>query len=177
MQDFIHQLSTSLKEDKADSNLQHWANYIIDQDIAVLDIAEIIHHKYPVGMRFSWMLGGLCALSPARVFPAIVYFFKQREKIEIKNFNRSLAKMFYLAGIPSEIEGEALDALFHWLQDAHSDVSTKRFALLTLDNCVCKQPDLKNEFLSTIETVLTKQNTSATFEKLARSILLNYKMP
>ncbi len=175
MQTFINQLSASLKDDKTDLNRQRWAKQIIQENIALRDLVEIIHHPYPVGMRFSWMLGYLCELAPARVFPVIPYFFQQREKITIKNFNRSLAKMFYLAGIPTEIEPQAINALFQWLEDAHSDVSTKRFAMLALYQYAVKQPELIHEVMTSIDVICTKQKLSAPFIRLAKTYMEKLK--
>jgi hypothetical protein len=174
--DLIHQLSRSLKEDNSDDTLKRWAKHIIEHNIAILDLKQLIHEAHPVGMRFSWMLGGICESAPAHIFPAITYFFTQRENIAIKNFNRSLAKMFYLCGIPTEIEGEAVNAVFDWLQDAHSDVSTKRFALLALYTYTEKHPEFSHEFKSTLETTLAKQNLSASFTKLAQHYLEKVKV-
>jgi hypothetical protein len=173
--DLIHQLSRSLKEDNSDDTRKRWAKHIIEHNIAILDLKQLIHEEHPVSMRFSWMLGGICESAPAHIFPAITYFFTQRENIAIKNFNRSLAKMLYLAGIPSEIEAKAIIALFEWLEDAHSDVSTKRFAILALYEYAKKQPQLVYEVTTSIEVICAKQKLSLHFQRLAKTYLEKLK--
>jgi len=165
----ISKISESLKNSGADATCRSWANYIVENDIPATELTELIHAEYPVAMRFSWVLGGICETAPQQVFPAITYFFNQRTEIDIPNFNRSLAKMFALAGIPAEIESEAIDALFKWLSDKKSNVSTKSYAMLALQRVVAKYPEFKNELEVAIEEQL--QHNSESFKKRAKKIL------
>ena len=82
---------------------------------------------------------------------------------------RSLAKFFYLAGIPEEIEGEAVSDLFDWLGDPKMNVSTKTFALLALQEPVKKHPGLKAELKAVVEDQVNR--TSVSFAKKASKLL------
>ncbi|MBI3233677.1 MAG: hypothetical protein HYZ42_06490 [Bacteroidetes bacterium] len=127
------------------------AQYIIETEIPLLDFIDIIYAPHPIGMRFSWMLGGLCEKHQDYIYPAISYLFLNREAIKINQFNRSLAKMFKLVGIPPEIEGEAVNELFIWLQSADSNLSTKTYSLQALHKLTQQHNELKNELKLILE--------------------------
>jgi hypothetical protein len=165
----INEFSDSLLIDNTDVNRKRWARHIIETGIPLADLQSVILSEHPVAMRFSWVLGELGETEPSVVFPCVKYFFAKRRDIRIPHFNRVLAKMFYLAGIPPEIEGEAIDELFKWLLDAGSNVSTKTFSLLALSNVISKYPGLKNEFRLIVEDQLGKNSIS--FKKKAEKIL------
>jgi hypothetical protein len=166
VKDKIH---LSLKTDGSDATLRKWVSYIVERKIPLPDLQDLIHAEKPVAMRFSWLLGGICELQPSVVYPSVTYFFSKRHEIQIVNFNRSLAKMFWLAGVPLEIEGEAIDEMVKWLLDPKTIVSTKAYALSALYELTHKYPELKNEIKLVIEDQLDK-NTIA-FRKRAEKVL------
>ncbi len=169
MKPLLETLSTSLKEDGSDANLKRWIAFIIENKIALTDHIALIYAEYPIALRFSWMLGGMCEIEPEIVAPIVPYLFRQRQDIEIPHFNRSLAKFFYHCGIPDELEGEATDALFKWLGDPASNVSTKRIALLALVKLSKKYPELVSELKLMIEELDGK--CTPAFDKLAGKML------
>lgn len=169
MKALTDQLSASLRSDASDQNMKRWISVIRDKKIPIADLVPLIHAEHPVGMRFSWLLGGLCEKYPAMVAPAIPYLFNHRQDIDIEGFNRSLAKLFYHCGIPSELEGEATDALFRWLSDPASNVSTKRIALLALQKLTTGYPDLIPELKLVIDDLSGKY--SPAFDKLLNKVM------
>jgi hypothetical protein len=169
MTSLIKQLSTSLKEDGSANNINKWAQHIIDNNVALMDLAGLIDFEKPVALRFSWLIGTICELDPKVVYPAITHFYAKRHAIQIPNFNRSLAKMFLLCGIPGEIEGEATDDLFKWLLDARVGISAKHYALLALYDLSIRHPELKHELKIVIENQLKKN--SLPWDKKANKIL------
>jgi hypothetical protein len=169
MTPFIQQLHNSLLQDKSDANLRQWGAQIVQQNLALVDLITLIHAEKKVATRFSWMLGGIVERDPERVRPVIPYLFRQRKEILIHNFERSLAKFFALAGIPEEIEGEAVEALFQWLMDPKVLLSTRTFAMAALDKLCHKHPELKNELKIVLEELI--QHNEGSLEKKARKIL------
>ncbi len=167
--DLTKTIAASLSDNKADLNLKTWAKYIIEHKIPILDLIGLIHAEKPVATRFAWMLGGMCETAPDHVYPSITYFFSKRKEIKVLNFDRSIAKMFHLAGVPPEIEGEAVDFLFKLLLDPRSNVQTKSTALNALHKLADKHLGLKNELKISINEELGKNSVS--FEKRARKIL------
>lgn len=165
----LDELSVSLKENNTDVNRKKWVTYIIDNEIKLTDLLPLIHAERQVAMRFSWLVGELCEQKPKVVSPCIVYFFSNRNKIQIKNFDRSLAKMFWLCGIPKKIDGVVVDELFEWLMDPKITVSTKSYALYALNNFAIAHPEIKNELRLVIEDQLGKNSVS--FEKRAMKVL------
>ncbi len=169
MKSLIEELQVSLLQYDSDVNRKKWAKYIINENIALMDLTDLLNAEKHVANRFIWMVGDICELEPKVVFPAISYFFSQRDKTQITNFNRSLAKMFWLSGIPDEIEGKATTEMFNWLVDPNAIVSTKNYSLLALGNLTSKYEELKKELKFVIEDQLHKN--SIAFEKCAKKVL------
>lgn len=163
------QLRISLKEDGSDANIKKWARHISEQKIAMQELLGLLDDDRYTKLRFLWMTGGLVEIDPELVYPVIPYFFAKRHEIGVPNYNRSLAKLFWLSGIPEEIEAEAIDELFNWILDAGSNTSAKSFAVLALHKLTQQYPDLKNELKLVIEDQLQKNGTS--FEKRAGKVL------
>jgi hypothetical protein len=172
MPDIKQNIIESLQTDSTDANRKKWANHIIENKIDLSDLVELIHTEYPVGIRFSWMLGYLCEIKPEVVYPTISYFFNHRNEINIPNFNRSLAKLFYLSGVPDELEGEVVTALFNWLQDPKSNITTKRNSILALDMISYIHPDLRNELKIVLEEM--QHTSSGSLAPLIAKIIQEY---
>ena len=163
------ELGNSLLQDNSDKNRRNWAEKIVNEKIPILNLVDLLDAEKLIATRFSWMVGDVCELEPKVVFPAIHLFWSKRHEVDITNFNRSLAKMFCLCGIPKEIEGEAVSEMFEWLTDPDAIVSTKNYSLLALGNLSGKYPELGQELRAVIEDQLPKN--SVAFEKCARKVL------
>ena len=168
MEQLIQQICEAFKEPTTDEVHKQWGNRLIEENVNLMDLVTIIYKDKPVSNQFSYMIGGLCETKPEMVAPTITYFFNNRSKINIPHYNRSLAKMFYLVGIPDEIEGAAIDAMFKWLMDPKSNISTKSFSLKCIHKNLAKHPGLKNELITCLED-LDGKNTNS-FNKLVRRI-------
>lgn len=152
----IAEISDSLNKENSEVNRKYWSDYIITSQIKLEDIKAIIHHPHPIGIRFSWMLGNLCALKPELLAPVLPYFYTNTHKIQIPNFNRTLAKMFFYVELPEALEGEIMSDLFEWLADPKVLVTTKHFSLKALYKLSLKYPEIKSELKLTIEEQLYK---------------------
>lgn len=168
--EFKSELRNILKHEGASVVLTAWGNRILNEGVNVQELQDLILEERKIAMHFSWVLGGICISQPSYLKPSLVYFFKKRHEVKFINFDRSLAKFFFHAGIPSEIEGAVIDVLFSWLGMAGISVSTKSYTMQCLVKVVKNYPDLKNELVLIIENQLGK-NTSS-FDKLAKAILL-----
>ncbi len=165
----LDELEYSLLMDDSDTNRKKWAEQIVDKKIPLLELTPLLDAGKRAATRFIWMVGDLCELEPAVVFPAITHFWSKRNTVDITNYNRSLAKMFWLCGIPEKIEGEAVNEMFEWLTDPEAIVSTKNYSLLALGNLTGKYPELEQEIRMVIEDQLNKN--SVAFEKCAQKVL------
>ena len=169
MTNIATQLAASLKSDRSDTNIRSWVHYIIDHKISLDTLYPILDAEKMVSMRFTWLVGGLCEQAPQIVFPSVIYFYSKRHEVLFPNYDRSLAKMFWLAGVPLEIEGEAIDQMFKWLLDAHITVSTKTYSMYSLHDLTKKYPELRNELKVSLEDQLDKN--TANFKRRVLKIL------
>ena len=165
----LEELKSSLKIDRSDPSRKYWARQIVDKDIPLLDLAPLLDAEHPVGMRFTWLIGDIMALEVQRGFPAIPYFFSRRHDITFPGYKRTLAKMMCNAGIPEEIEGEAVDEMFKWIRDPKVKVAVKAYSLDALYNFCVKYPELKEELKLVIEEQM--EHHSFAFKKRAKRIL------
>lgn len=173
MVDLFNQLQVSLKNNNSEQTRQFWVHYLFDNKIELMNLLNLMFEDYPISMRFSWVLGGICELNPKQIIPIIPFLYLKRTEISIINFDRSLAKMFYYCGIPIEIEGDVIDVLFKWLLDSNISVSTKTFCMMALYNQSIKFPELKKELRFAIEDQIEKNSIS--FRKKAIKILILLK--
>lgn len=169
MANILIQLSTSLKADRSDTNIRRWGRYVIDNNIALESLLPILGHEKRVATGFIWMVGGICELAPTVVLPCVSRFYAMRHEVPIVNYDRSLAKMFWLAGVPAEIEGEVIDQLFKWLLGSNITVTTKNYSMFALYKLCGQYPELKNELKITLEDQLDKN--TADFKKRGMKML------
>ena len=146
-----------------------WIEYIIKHKIPLSELIELLYLDHKTAIKFSWIIGSLCELDPTRVYPVVSQIFHNRDRINLPNFHRTIAKIFYLVEIPKEIEGQAVDLMFKWLLNPNIIVSTKNYSLFGLFKLTEKYADLKIELKEVIEDQLDKNSND--FKKRA-SILL-----
>jgi hypothetical protein len=164
------QLRTVFKEDDSDTSLRKWACYLSENKVDLQDLLLLLDEDRFTAMRFLWLMGGLVEIDPERVAPVVPYLFAKRFEVQVPNYDRSIAKFCWLAGIPEELEGEVIDVLFQWILDPKMSTSTKGFAVSALFKQTEKHPELKHELKIVIEDQLTKNGVS--FEKRAGKVLL-----
>ncbi len=130
----------------------------------------LLKEKGKIGMRYSWLVGGLLDMKPDCLNEYVEYFYKHLPEADFPNYDRTVAKFFYLADVPESIKGEAVDILFKWLNDPNISVSTKNYAALALCKLSDEIPDIRNEVI----LVLSEQQfrNKSSFEKLAAKLLI-----
>jgi hypothetical protein len=170
------QLTDKLKEElirflanSSGAERKKWIEYIVNHNILLTDLVDILYRDYKTAMKFSWIVGSLCELDSTKISPIVNQIFTTRHKIKIPNFDRTIAKIFYLVEIPQEIEGDAVNIMFNWLLDPKIIVSTKNYSLFALYDLTKKYPDLKIELREVIEDQLNKNSND--FKKRAIKIL------
>jgi len=170
MESLAEQLTIAFKEDDSDANLRKWAKHISENNVDLNDVLELLHSDRYTTMRFLWLMGGIVEIDPKRVYPLLSYLFSVRDTMTVPNYERSLAKFFWLAGVPPEMEAEVIDELFRWLINGRTITMTKSYAASALQNLTRKYPDLKKELKLVLEDQLDKNGVS--FRKRAAKILL-----
>jgi len=167
-QQLIEDLTISLDCDRSNKNRQIWTNYLIKEKIELIHLTKLLDAQHPVGMRFTWLLGHLLEKAPEQVLPIVSYCFENRNQWNFLGIKRTLTKMFWLAGVPEEIEGLVVDELFKWILDPKIKVAVKIYGIEVLSNMVLKYPDLKEELLIVIDDQWDKN--SVAFRTRAKKI-------
>jgi hypothetical protein len=174
MTPFAHQLGTSLRTIDTEANRREWAEYILRNGIPLDELVELVSAERKTAMRFMWLTGLLCELKPELISPHAAYFFEKRHTVTFPNYDRSVAKILSLAGIPEHLEGEVSTELFNWLLDPSISVSTKSYALTALCRLSDKHPELKNELKLVVEDQCDKNSVS--FQKRAKRFLAEMRI-
>jgi hypothetical protein len=165
----VASIANVLEADASDAARKNFAQQIMDGKFLLQDLHPMLFLEGKAPMRFSWMLGYLAEQQAVLVFPCLAFYFKQRHNFKILNFNRSLAKLFSLAGIPEEIEGEVVSALFDWIQDKQSDVTIKTHSMMAIFKHSEGYPALRQELTLLIEEGWDQHPVS--FKQTGRKIL------
>lgn len=165
----IEEMAQSFHKEKTSGPVTYWSKYVLENKIGLKELLPLLHREHTVGMRFAWMIGTLCEMEPEVVRPVSKYLYENRDKVHFPNFDRTLAKVFYLVGVPPEIEGEAIDSLFRWMESPDIGISIRRFALLALIEVTKTYPELKEELKLILESQL--DNSQPTYRKLALQVL------
>jgi len=147
------------------------AKLIISNNISIKHLIDLLFEKPPISTRFSWLLSDISLQSPERSKEILLECLKKQDKVKIKNFDRSVSKQILICGhnIPKEIEGQVVNLLFEWLLDPNKSVSTKNNCLFALENLFKKYPDLKEEFIATLND--QKELNTKDFNKRAKKAL------
>jgi hypothetical protein len=148
---------------------------IIKQNVPLKTLYPILYLDHPVSTRFSWLLGDIGALDPARSKEIVLEVFKNLEHIRILNFDRTIARQCMLLGddLPKKIEGEIVDRLFYWLNTHGISVATKYYSMIALFHLCKKYPDIKNELQASLEAQAPLNTES--FKKHANRLLVKLK--
>lgn len=168
-QQLLQNLTTSLGKDRSSENRQMWKKYLIKEQVELIHLTKLLDEEHPVGMHFTWLLGGILEENPKQVAPIVSYCFEHRDQWTFPGIKRTVAKMLWLAGVPEEIEGLAVDELFKWILDPKVKVAVKVYGMDALCNMVLKYPDLKEELLIVIDDQWDKN--SVAFRARAKKVL------
>ncbi len=167
-EEFYHHLQKHLlKSTNADREV--WASKIVEEGISLRELADLLHCKKQIAMRFLWLLSDIGSADGDYLLKELPFLFEFRHKVENLDIRPAFAKYWQLVGIPEENEGEAIDLLFGWLLSADIKVTVKSNALFALFNLTQKYPELKRELKVSLENQLGK--STADFDKRARRLL------
>lgn len=149
-------------------NRKIWVNKIIEEDIAIKDLANLLKCEQKIATRFQWLLSEIGLANPKKLFaelPFLLIFFDQLNP----NYKTSLASYWHIAGVPPENEGVAIDWLFQWLLSNDVNMTIKSRCILVLFKLTKKYPELKNELALCLKDQQHKY--SKDFEKRVTKIL------
>ena len=139
--EFVEELRQLLSSSKAVQR-KFWAQKMIRESIPVHNLLPLLHGEKKVAQRFTWLIGDLLELEPAVVSPCLPMLFSLRDQMPFPGMRRCVAKCLWLAGIPPELEQEAIAQLFDWLKDPKTRIGVKHYASkLLFDLAINQQVD------------------------------------
>lgn len=162
-------IAESILEDRSSENLRGIGNRLKKENADLGEYLDLLWEEHPIGMRFTWLMGGLCERAPEMIAPHLPRLFTAKEELNFPGYDRSLAKWMSLCGIPEEIEGEVADQLFEWMLDPQIKVAVKAFSMTALANLSRKYPELGTELRLIIEEQF--EEGSAGYKSRGRKVL------
>jgi hypothetical protein len=149
---------------------KRWAKYVVENKTNLKALmTKLLMEDKRVASRFLWLLSDIGEVCPVLLKKHIVHLFMLSKDIRDLDFKASFAKYWHLYGIPSEIEGEAIDLLFEWLMSSEVKVNTKARVVYALFKLTKSYPELKNELKSCLE--IQRNQNSHNFHKVATKIM------
>lgn len=173
---YTHKLYQELVEELPTSMNAHrilWAKAIVDNNIALHDLIGLLGEEHKVAYRFLWLLSDIGDRDADKLYQFLPELFNARDTYKQFDYTPAFCKYWHIVSIPEEQEAEAIDLCFGWLNDPKAKVSFKYYSMWVLHKLLDKYPDLKNEFISSLEGQL--EGNTATFRKQAGKILAKSK--
>ncbi len=149
------------------------ARDIVEQDIPLQDLFPLLTAKYTTRSRFIWLLSDIGELDPERIRAALPDLLTLSQKIQYTPLDQAFARLWFIAGVPPEQEGLAIDRMFELLQPYTVNVSIKYNALRVLEKLMKTYPDLQAEFILALEDQVGKH--TANFDNVLRKTIQHHR--
>lgn len=154
------------------SQRDKWAKQIIDNRIDLKLLCELLKYSPKVAMRFTWLLSDVGIVNPEYLKNYLSYLLKlSNEKLAV-DLKPQMVKYWFIAGMPAEDEGEAIDLLFKVLYSHEYKLHFKHSAIKCLLRELKKYPELKEELKIAVEMQL-ETDTTDNFKRWCSKVLAN----
>ena len=130
---------------------KEWASQIIREGIPLVDLISLLHAKDNTAQRFTWLIGDLLAADPTVVSPCVSLLFALRNEMPFPGMRRCVARTLWQAGIPPEIQPEAIEQLFDWLADDNVSIGCKHYCSKALLDLVKQKRISIDRFMRILE--------------------------
>ncbi|MFM9986808.1 MAG: hypothetical protein ACKVOK_16325 [Flavobacteriales bacterium] len=104
-------------------------------------------------MKASWALAKASEINPEFAAPFVDLFMRIIQTEKTGGVVREIYKTLACISIPESYEGLFIDTSFAMLHSVESDLAVKYHAKLILTKYVKKYPELKNEFIASLQSV------------------------
>ncbi len=165
---FFDELRQLLPMSRA-SDRKAWASRILRGETELEELLPLLDCGEPVATRFLWFLSEFGEQYPAALHRVLPRLMERVDTARMDNYAGSLANFWILAGVPAEMEGQAIDLLFDWLNASGTNVTVKSRAMVVLEKLSANYPELKQELRLSIEGQMNKYSKS--FEKKSIQLL------
>ena len=169
---FHNELEALLLTSTAETR-KKWAQAIIDNNVSLIELSSLLKRDKKIAIRFSWLLSEVGECEPEYLFKSMPKLFELRKEIDQFDFTQSFASYWRITGIPEENEAVAIDLLFGWIRNNTINSTIKSRAIFTLDKLTLKYPEIKHEFIQTINTVIDAH--SKDFRKRVEKIITKHE--
>ena len=124
-----------------------------DKDVYKALVLLIEDEDATCRMKASWALAKASEINPDFAAPYVDQFMHLIQTEKVGGVVREIYKTLACISIPESYEGLFIDTSFAMLRSVESDLAVKYHAKLILTKYVRKYPELKNEFIASLQSV------------------------
>lgn len=150
-----------------------YAQEIVQQGIPLQELFPLLESSYTTRSRFIWLLSDIGEVDPARIRAVLPELLTWSQKIQYTPLDQAFARLWFIAGVPPEQEGIAIDRMFDLLNGYTVNVSIKYNALRVLEKMLESYPEIKDEFILALEDQLGKHTDN--FNEVIRKTIKTHR--
>ena len=148
---------------------KHWAKRIVNEKIPVMSLMSLLHGEKKTAQRFTWLIGDLLEADPDVVRECVPLLFSLRDQMPFPGMRRSVGKCLWYAGVPKDLETEAIAELFHWLKEDEFAIGCKHYAAKALFD-MARQERVDRKSLENILKLQTGHSNSAHAKRMQQML-------
>ncbi|MCL4483017.1 MAG: hypothetical protein M1445_10490 [Bacteroidetes bacterium] len=142
-------------------DIRFWKEKVRQDDSLFAEIYQLIFCDNPqLAWHAAWVLDHLSEEEPEKLEPYISELIDHLPNLKSSSLKRHFTRMLSRYKIPEGRVGMLIDVLYNLLSPAEA-IAVRVFSLQTLFQIVLKEPELQNELISVIESILESENSPA----------------
>lgn len=145
------ELESGLAESSAKQR-RKWVMEIIDNDIQLLEFANLLSLNDKTALRFQWLISEVGLENKSKLHKDLPSLFKLSKKVKSDSFKWAFTNYWLIAGVPEGDEGEAVDLLFQCLLSDEPNPTIKTRAIKVLIKLSKTYPEIIEELKLSLST-------------------------
>ncbi len=105
----------------------------------------------PISNRAGWVLSHAIQKRPELILPYLDEMLKMAHLLKSDGEKRNLVKVLSLVTISPNLQGEAMDLCFRWLNETGESIAVRAYCMDVLYNLSIDIPEIKGELAAIIE--------------------------
>lgn len=156
---FIQELRHNLARSDARAR-KEWAREIVRREIPVESLFSLLHADKMTSQRFMWLLVNVCEQNPSSFARSLPVLFSMRDAVDNTGMHRCVAKWLHLTNVPEEIEDEATEQMFLWLESPAACIASKSYSAKALFDLVQQGRASRERFERALDQEMGARNRS-----------------
>lgn len=149
-----------------------WREIVLRNDSLFARVYNLISSPNPkVAWHAAWVIDHASEADPSRLEPFINELIERLPNLTSSALKRHFTRMLIRHNIPEEKLGQMVDVLFDLLKPSEA-IAVKANAIQLLYQIALKEPDLKGELISVLQTMLEEEQSPGIMSKVKKTLAL-----